>query len=128
MRSRYSVRARELPHFVTSTIVDWLPVFATPACCDLLAESLAFGREHKALRLYAWVIMENHFHAVVQADELPRVMADWKKFTAQRLLALIEREGRNWLLELLARAKAAHKRRSRFQLWLAFEERYGGSL
>ena len=27
MRSRYSVREKERAHFVTSTIVDWLPLF-----------------------------------------------------------------------------------------------------
>jgi hypothetical protein len=30
MRSRYYARKKERAHFVTSTIVDWLPVFAVP--------------------------------------------------------------------------------------------------
>ena len=76
MRSRYTVREPERAHFVTSTIVDWLPVFHSVACCDILAGSLDFCRQEKGLRLYAWVIMENHFHAAVHADDLPRIMAD----------------------------------------------------
>jgi hypothetical protein len=40
MRSRYTAREPERAHFVTSTIVDWLPVFHTAACCDILAGSL----------------------------------------------------------------------------------------
>ena len=117
MRSRYTVREKERAHFVTSTIVDWLPIFTTQACCDILAGSLAFCRREKGLRLYAWVIMENHFHAVVHADDLPRVMADLKKFTAGKLLAQLEAERRTWLLDLLAAGKAAHKTRSTWQLW-----------
>jgi REP element-mobilizing transposase RayT len=117
MRSRYTVREPQQAHFVTSTIVDWLPVFTTQACCEILAGSLAFCQREKGMRLYAWVIMENHFHAVVQADDLPRVMADLKKFTAGKLLAQLEAERRTWLLDLLAAGKAAHKTRSTWQLW-----------
>jgi putative transposase len=76
MRSRYTVRNPERAHFVTSTIVDWLPVFQTPACCDILVGSLEFCQREKGLRLYAWVILDNHFHAVVSSEQLPRVMAD----------------------------------------------------
>ena len=36
MRSRYSAREPERACFVTSTIVDWLPVFHTAASCDIL--------------------------------------------------------------------------------------------
>jgi REP element-mobilizing transposase RayT len=117
MRSRYHVREKERAHFVTSTIVDWLPVFILPDCCEILARSLDFCRSEKGLRLYAWVIMDNHFHAVVHAEELSRAMADLKKFTAHRLLEQIKAGRRDWLLALLARAKAAHKRGSRFQVW-----------
>ena len=117
MRSRYSVCEKERAHFVTSTIVDWLPLFVLPSCCGILAQSLDFCRREKGLRLYAWVIMDNHFHAVVQCEELARVMADLKKFTAHRLLAQIEAEQRGWLLDLLAKAKAEHKHRSQFQVW-----------
>jgi len=117
MRSRYSVRDKEQAHFVTSTVVGWLPVFDTSACCDILARSLAFCQREKGVRLYAWVIMDNHFHAVIHAQNLPRVMADLKKFTAGKLLAQLAAERRTWLLDLLAARKAAHKTRSAWQLW-----------
>jgi len=117
MRSRYAVREPERAHFITSTIVDWLPVFTTPACCDILAGSLAFCQREKGLKLYAWVIMENHIHAVVHADDLSRVMADLKKFTAGKLLDQLASERRTWLLDLLAAGKAEHKTRSTWQLW-----------
>jgi putative transposase len=117
MRSRYTVRNPERAHFVTSTIVDWLPVFQTPACCDILVGSLEFCQREKGLRLYAWVILDNHFHAVVSSEQLPRVMADLKKFTAGKLIAQLEAERRAWLLDLLAAGKADHKTSSTYQLW-----------
>jgi putative transposase len=119
LRSRYTVREKERAHFITSTIVAWLPVFHRAECRDILVDSLDYCRREKGLRLYAWVIMENHFHAVVHAEagNLPRVMADLKKFTAGKLLAQLEVEGRSDLLECLASGKAAHKTGSRYQLW-----------
>jgi len=42
MRSRYKVCELQAAHFVTSTIVEWLPVFTTSECCDILVDSLAF--------------------------------------------------------------------------------------
>src|SRR5436305_11700103 len=70
MRSRYRIREPDCAHFVTATIVEWLPVFTTAACCDILVRSLAFSREHKHLRIHAWVILDSHFHAILSAPDL----------------------------------------------------------
>ncbi|MEZ0258126.1 MAG: transposase [Chthoniobacter sp.] len=117
MRSRYRIHEQDRAHFITSTIVEWLPVFTSAACCEILVQSLEYCRAHKELRVHAWVIMDNHFHAVFSAPQLAAVIADWKKFTAQALLAQIEREKREWLLERLQRMKAQHKTNSRYQVW-----------
>ena len=82
MRSRYVVREEYQAHFVTSTIVDWLPVFTSSACCDIITEAFAYCRKHKELKLYGWVIMPNHFHAVVQATGLSGVMGDLEVYGA----------------------------------------------
>jgi len=47
MRSRYRINEPDAAHFITSTVVAWLPVFTTQACCDILARSFAYCREHK---------------------------------------------------------------------------------
>ena len=80
MRSRYKVQEPNAAHFVTSTTLEWLPIFTTAACCDILVESLEFCRREKGLRVYGWVIMEHHFHAVVDGPDLSQIMADLKKF------------------------------------------------
>ncbi len=90
MRSRYLIHEPDRAHFITSTLVAWLPVFTTPACCDILIRSLEYCRTHKQLRLYAWVIMENHIHAIVAGPALSNVIADWKKFTARELVDQIK--------------------------------------
>ena len=117
MRSRYQVNEIRAAHFITSTILQWLPVFTTAACCDILVESLAFCRERKGLLIHAWVIMDNHFHAVISGPDLPAKIRYLKKFTARRLLEQIKIEGREWLLNQLAYYCPQGKTRSDHQVW-----------
>ena len=76
------------------------------SCCDIVTEAFVYSRKHKELKLYGWVIMPNHLHAVVQATELSRVMADSKKFTARRLIEQLKIERRGWLLEILRESRS----------------------
>ena len=116
MRSRYLVHDPNAAHFVTSTTVAWLPVFTTAARCDLLIESLAYCREHKALAIHAFVILDNHLHAILSAPDLTRVMADFKRHTARRMLAQLETERCEWLSHELRHYCAGHHG-AEYQLW-----------
>jgi len=117
MRSRYQVHDAHAAYFVTSTVVAWLPVFTTAARCDLLAESLEYCREHKGLKIYAWVILDNHFHAILSGSCLPRILADFKRHTAQRVLEQLEKENAEWLLNQFQYFRAKHKVESTHQVW-----------
>ena len=90
MRSRYRIHEPQAAHFVTSTVVAWLPVFTTAARCDLLIQSWLHCREHKGLRIHGWVILDNHFHAVLSAPDLMQVMRDFKRHTARQILNLLQ--------------------------------------
>jgi putative transposase len=72
MRSRYRVHEPHAAYFITATVVAWLPVFTTAARCDILTQSLEYCRQHKDLKIYAWVILDNHFHAILAAPDLPQ--------------------------------------------------------
>jgi len=117
MRSRYRIHEPDHAHFVTSTVIEWLPIFTSSACCDLLVASFEHCRQHKGLRIHAWVILENHFHAILSGPNLADTLRDLKRFTAQRLLEQIQSEGREWLLNQLAYYRAKHKTASSHQVW-----------
>ncbi|MEI6562084.1 MAG: transposase [Verrucomicrobiota bacterium] len=117
MRTRYRILEPDHAHFVTSTIVEWLPVFTSSACCDILIRSFEHCREHKGLRIHAWVILDNHFHAILSGPELANTIRDLKRFTSRVLLEQIRAEGREWLLNQLAYYRAAHKMASEHQVW-----------
>ena len=116
MRSRYRIHCPDLSYFITATVVEWLPIFVSAACCDIVVNSLEYCRQHKGLKIHGWVIMDNHLHAILFAPALSAVLRDLKSFTARAIIAQVESERRCWLLNQLQFYRAAHKP-SRYQVW-----------
>ncbi len=102
---------------MTGTVVNWLPLFITAPRFDILVEALAYCRKEKALQIYAWVILDTHFHAILSAPDLSRVLADLKRHTARRLIEQLEEENCTWLLRQLRHARLPHKVESIHQVW-----------
>jgi REP element-mobilizing transposase RayT len=117
MRSRYRMHEPQATYFITCTVFAWLPVFTTAARCDILIEAFKYCRAHKGLKIYAWVILDNHFHAILAAPDLPRVLADFKRHTAQSIIEQVEKENGEWLLNQFSYFRAKHKAESQHQVW-----------
>lgn len=117
MRSRYKVLEQAAPHFITSTVVEWLPVFTSSTYCDVLIESLKFCRKQKGLKLYAFVIMDTHIHLLAYAGYLPRLMKEFKSYTASRLIQSLQNSGNQRLLKDLAYFKRRGKTECSHQFW-----------
>jgi len=117
MRSRYKIAELEAPHFITCTIVGWLPVCTRTKYLDIITASLSFCRQEKGLRLHAYVILDNHLHLVVTAENLSQVIRDFKRHTAKEILAVAQQEDKQWLLKQFEFFKSAHKGNSQHQVW-----------
>ena len=94
------------PHFVTSTVVHWIPVFCRDDYFRVLVDSLRYCVEHKGLLVHGYVVMPNHFHAVLSQTEgrVSDVMRDMKKHTAKAIAAKLETDGRLTWLNAMRRA------------------------
>ncbi|MGE4501906.1 MAG: hypothetical protein AB7D03_03445 [Thiomicrospira sp.] len=90
-RSRYQVVDKCLPHFVTCTVLHWIPVFTRTETVEIVLDSLRF-LQSEGLKVFGYVILENHLHMVVQSDDLARDMARFKQFTAKQCLALLQQK------------------------------------
>ncbi len=117
MRSRYKISELKSPHFITCTIVGWLPVFTRARYLDIITASLTFCRQQKGLHLHGYVILDNHLHMVVSSDNLSQVIQDFKRHTAKEILVLAQQENKLWLLKQFEFFKSAHKRNSQYQVW-----------
>jgi len=115
-RSRYNIVDPKLPHFLTCTVLHWIPIFTRPATVDILLQSLRFLMDD-GLNVYAYVILENHLHMIAQSEDLTRDVARFKSFTAKRLIQYLEQNKVKPILEQLAFYKKAHKNDRAYQLW-----------
>ena len=69
----------------------WL---ANPRAADAVAEVLIDSEQHGRCQLWAWCIMPNHCHALVQPyGSLSRLMSWWKGRSAVKVNELLNRAG-----------------------------------
>jgi len=52
-RGRYKITEPDKPHFVTCTVLEWLPVFTRPETIGILIDALAFKQQQANLKVYA---------------------------------------------------------------------------
>ena len=96
----YKVHDQHYAHFVTSTVVHWIPVFCREDYFAVLVDSLKHCIDNRSLRIHAYVLMPNHFHLICSQAEgdLSGVMRDLKRFTSRQISTMLESDGRlTWL-------------------------------
>ena len=116
-RTRYGFAGHDQPHFLTATIIEWLPVFTRQEAVDILFDIWRYQQEHHELRLYGYVVLENHLHAVAQAPDLPKVWGQFKSFSARRIIGLLAAHRARPLLERMRFAFKAHRGDRSYQFW-----------
>ena len=88
-RTRYRVYDAEFPHFLTCTVVGWLPVFTRPEMFQIVYDSLEWFQNRDQLRVFAYVILENHLHLIASGDQLSRDIGIFKSYTARQIIDLL---------------------------------------
>ncbi|MEQ1545412.1 transposase [Methyloglobulus sp.] len=116
-RRRYTITEPDKPHFLTCTVVEWLPVFTRPDTVEILPDYWRYQRENEGLRLYGYVILENHLHFIAQAQNLNLCVSSFKSFTARKIIDYLKLQNAQTLLARLRFAKLAHKQDREFQFW-----------
>ncbi len=117
MRSRYKIVENSNLYFITSTIVEWIPVFTDKVFCDIIIDSLTYCRHKKGLQLFAFVIMDNHLHMIVYSESISEIMRDFKSFTAREIIRAARVNKKVWLLNQFDFYKKRHKLTSEYQVW-----------
>ncbi len=115
-RSRYKITVPEAPHFITLTVLQWIPVFTRPETVNILLESLKFLSKD-GLKVYAYVVLENHCHFIVQSSALNRDIARYKSYTAKQMIQYLSQQNVRQILKQLAFYKKAHKNDRAYQFW-----------
>lgn len=110
-------------YFLTLTVVGWVDVFTRKNHKDALIESLRYCIQQKGLNVYAYCLMTNHLHLVVNCDEpfqLSDVIRDFKKFSSKKILRQIMNEPesrREWMMEQFEKAGKESEKHKNFKFW-----------
>jgi REP element-mobilizing transposase RayT len=116
-RSRYKIFEVDHPHFLTCTIVGWLPVFTRNETVQIIFDSWLYLQEQRGISIYGYVILENHLHMIAGGPDLAEAIGDFKSFTARRIIDFLEEHRASTILEQLKWHKARHKQDRTYQLW-----------
>ena len=116
-RSRYVITEPDKPHFLTCTLMEWLPLFIRPYLVDHLLGCWRYQQTHQNLQLFGYVVLENHLHFVAQAPNLSKCLRQFKSFTARQIIDDLQSKGAERALQRLRFSKRAHKQDRVYQLW-----------
>lgn len=119
----FTIQDESLPHFLTCTTTQWLPLFNRPYNQDVIIDSLRYCQTEKGLIIYGWVLMIDHLHLVARAQEPKRlswIMRDFKRHTARKLfenLQTLEKSRKAWMEWIAKSNGGTQKRKQNFKIW-----------
>ena len=116
-RTRYKIYEPTHPHFITCTVLHWIPIFTRIQTTDILFDSLRHLQKSDNLKIYSFVILENHLHLLASSDDIGKSMTKFKSFTSKEILKYLKQENAKTILEQLAFYKKAHKKSTEYQVW-----------
>ncbi|MBX3164824.1 MAG: transposase [Bacteroidetes bacterium] len=79
-------------YFLTLTVVGWIDVFSRQNHRNAFINSLKYCQQNKGLIVFAYVMMTNHIHLMVNTHEpflLKDVIRDLKKYTSKQIIEQI---------------------------------------
>ncbi len=110
-------------YFITFSVVGWVDVFTKLLYRTILLDSLRYCQKEKGLIIYAWCLMSNHIHMIIDAERnnISDILRDFKQFTSRQILLAIqnnsEERRKKWMLKIFSEAGEHNSRNSKYQFW-----------
>ena len=122
MSEKYKSKVKGELYFITITVIDWVDLLTRPLYKELIIDALKYGQTNKGLQVHAYVIMSNHWHAIISSEEgkLEDIMRDLKKFTSKQLVKMmsqVNESRREWMLKKFEFAAKRVKKGVNFKIW-----------
>lgn len=120
---KHTIKKPEASYFLTATVVEWADIFTRERYQEIIINTLRFYIRNKGLNVYAFCIMSNHIHMVVNTEmdySLSDVIRDFKKYTSREIIRAIREEPesrRKWLLDVFSSAADEHSKTKHFKVW-----------
>jgi len=102
-------------YFFTATVLQWKHILKSDKYKNVIVDSFRYLVENKLVRIFAFVIMPNHFHTVWKINEeieKPDFQRNLQKYTSQTILRHLQSDHKELHGELYVGAKDR-----KYQLW-----------
>lgn len=121
MSTGYKILKDDSAYFVTFQIVGWVDIFTRKIYRDITIESFKFCQVDKGLTIFAYVIMSNHIHLLVQAEHsnLSDIIRDFKNYTSKRFIEAMndDTESRRDWMKMVFEYHGRFKNKQTNQVW-----------
>ncbi len=110
-------------YYISMTVVRWIDIFSRKSQRDIFINSLKFCIANEDLKVYAYCIMSNHVHLIVNSNEpfqLSDTIRDLKKFTSKAMITEIidgKESRREWLLQLFRQEGLQDCKNKNYKVW-----------
>jgi len=122
MTTGYQIKNQEGLYFLTFQVINWIDIFTRKVYRDIIINNLKYCIENKGLQVFAYVIMSNHVHIVLNSTvgKLSDTIRDFKKYTSRIILETFQtgnESRREWMLNQFEFAARKHSRNQSYQFW-----------
>lgn len=115
-RSRYKIYEEWYPYFMTSSVIDWMPVFDSLEINQIILDGFMFLQKERDVTIYAYIIMKDHIHFIASGEDLSEKIRLFKSYSARQIIDSLKRAARDDLLESFV-IKDPESKRSDYQFW-----------
>ncbi len=115
----YTIDSDQGIYFCTDTIISFAYVFVEIEFFEIIIDSLEYCQKEKGLKLIAYVIMPNHVHTVLGANNgnISGILRDYKQYTSRKVTEICRERGKSQLLSLFKSAAIHAGRGNEFKVW-----------
>jgi REP element-mobilizing transposase RayT len=121
MSTGLKIQKDDSAYSVTFQIMGWVDLFTRQVYRNIAIASFKFCQANKGLAIFGYVIMSNHIHLLAQAqnNNLSDIIRDFKNFTSQKFLEIIEsdRESRSDWMKVVFGYHGKFKNKQTNQIW-----------
>src|SRR4030042_5939716 len=107
-------------NFITTTIVNFLPVFTNEALAKMVLDTMRIYTQKYRVQIHGFVIMPNHLHLLVTGGEqglVSRLMGKLKEYSAKEIINWCLQNKEKSLLTIFSTAATESKQGHKYQVW-----------
>jgi REP element-mobilizing transposase RayT len=80
-------------------------------------EAITHHIKQNSFKVYAYVIMKNHFHLICKSPKLSNIIQSIKSYTSKRIIEQLNKDNLSGLLDEFSKSKKSYKKESTYQIW-----------